>query len=81
MAQTKAQRSAAAKKAAATRKGKAASSDAKDAKRATRATGTSLAGAARAVGSTVRNAVGSATQRASAGDSKAKGKPKATKKR
>jgi len=49
MAQTKAQRSATAKKAAATRKRNAAKSSAKDARSAARSTGRSVADAAKAV--------------------------------
>jgi hypothetical protein len=80
MAQTKAQRQAAAKKGAATRKGKSAASSANDAKGATRDTGKGITGAAKAIGSTIKNAAGSVTQRAGAGSSKSKPKAK-TKKR
>jgi hypothetical protein len=66
MAQTKAQRSAAAKKAAATRKRNAAKKSAQDVKGSARSTGRSVTDLAKAAGSTAQSAAKSVAKRADA---------------
>jgi hypothetical protein len=66
MAQTKAQRSAAAKKAAATRKRNAAKKSAKEVKSSARSTGRSVTDLAKAAGSTAQSAAKSVAKRADA---------------